>query len=175
MICSLSFWGARARALSEKNCALSWYGAVWLPNFLDNNFPSVCFFRCDALILVVFDECKHWFADWLRKKNCCGCCSYRCCGCRWWWNKKKSKDDRYAVAAWLVLKMPGKYETHICTKRLHICRSNLIERWKSKKKQAPLWCEHTEQTCNKTANNVENDKQLLRIAPKWKRTASFME
>lgn len=69
MICSLSFWGARARALSEKNCALSWYGAVWLPNFLDNNFPSVCFFRCDALILVVFDECKHWFADWLRKKT----------------------------------------------------------------------------------------------------------
>lgn len=120
MICSLSFWGAHARALSEKNCALSWYGAVWLPNFLDNNFPSVCFFRCDALILVVFDECKHWFADWLRKKTAVAAAVTAVVDVDDDGIKKKSKDDRYAVAAWLVLKMPGKYETHMHQKASYL-------------------------------------------------------
>lgn len=34
--------------------------------------------------------------------------------------KKKSKDDRYAVAAWLVLKMPGKYETYMHQKASYL-------------------------------------------------------
>lgn len=126
MICSLGFWDIRARAQClRENCAFSCMGMVrcGYQTFKNKYFRSVCvLFSCDALILLAFDECKHWFTDWLRKKCCC--CSYCCCIALLWMSmmkrEKNTKNDRYTVAAWILLKLQWKYKAHLHQKTSYL-------------------------------------------------------